>query len=178
LKIRSIVFGFIVFSFYLLSFEIVFSDIESTEVETRLDNNLTKNSSPSKVHPLIVEWQKSSNPKEFAEKNNLSYSDGMIVVYLYVDSEKSIGKLPSDIEIISSYEDILVAKVSSNQINELDQIDVVKRIAPPIYPRMLSTSNEPGINDQYLVIVGIVIAAILVIIFIIFLRSKNILKKV
>lgn len=152
------------------------SDIDS-QTSLQRDPELTEEYASSKVDPLIAKWQSSSNPEEFAQKNNLSFSDDKIVVYVYLDSEESISKLPPHIEIRTSNENIVVVKVNSNQINELAQMDVVERITPPIYPRTLSDSTEEVDTQEYGTIIVIIIAAILIISIVLIFKIQKIMKR-
>ena len=91
-----------------------------------------RSSESLKINSLLIEWQSSSTPEVFARNNNLSVSDNKIQVYIYLDSADSIVNIPQDIDVIDSNENIAVAFVSSEQINQLTQLDFVVKISPPI----------------------------------------------
>ena len=85
----------------------------------------------TKIHPTISEWQSSVEPETFAASRSLSFSDNKIAVYIHLDSKESISNLPNDVEVLSSDENIVLAYLSSSQIDQLAQLDFVERIAPP-----------------------------------------------
>jgi len=85
-----------------------------------------------KINSVLLEWMNSSSPASFAEDNNLIFSDDKIQVYVYLDSAESISNIPQDIDVVDSDDNIVVALVSSEQINQLAQLDFVEKIAPPI----------------------------------------------
>ena len=129
---------------------------ESTEITTKLDD--------PKINSVILEWMSSSNPKLFAENNNLSVSDNKIQVYIYLDSADSIVNIPQDIDVIDSNENIAVAFVSSEQINQLAQLDFVVQISPPIRAS-ISISQDDGNDNFALIGIGIIIAVIIGVIY-------------
>jgi len=104
-------------------------------------------SEATKVDPIILEWQSSSNPEAFARTNNLSFSDDKIAVYIYLDNADSISNIPSEIDVISSDDNIVVAFVSSQQIEQLAQMVFVERITPPILAVFRQDSTIPLIES-------------------------------
>ncbi len=104
-------------------------------------------SEATKVDHLILEWQSSSNPEAFARTNNLSFSDDKIAVYIYLDNADSISNIPSEIDVISSDDNIVVAFVSSQQIEQLAQMVFVERITPPILAVFRQDSTIPLIES-------------------------------
>ncbi len=90
-----------------------------------------RSSSSSKIHSILIQWQLSENPNEFAKENNLSYTENKIGVYIYLENAKSRSKIPSEITIIASDKKILVAFVSSEQLDKLEELDFIQRITPP-----------------------------------------------
>jgi len=87
--------------------------------------------SSSKVHPILIQWQTSENPNEFAKENNLSYKENKIGVYIYLESEEYLSKIPPEINITAFDEKIAVAIVSSAQLDKLEELDFVERVTPP-----------------------------------------------
>jgi len=118
------------------------SDFEDSLFNPR--NELTKEdtSHSPKVHPLIAKWQSASNQEEFANANALAYSDGKISVYIHLDNANSISQISEKIDVRASDENIAVAFVSSNQIDQLIEMDFVERIKLPDMARMSSLQNE------------------------------------
>jgi len=100
-----------------------------------------------KIHPTIAEWQSSVEPETFAVSRSLSFSDNKIAVYIHLDSKESISNLPNDVEVLSSDENIVVAYLSSSQINQLAQLDFVERIAPPVLAVFRQDSRIPLIES-------------------------------
>ena len=115
----------------------------------------------AKIHSQIIEWKSSLNPEAFARDNNLIFSDNKIQVYVYLDSADSIANIPQEISVLDSDDNIVVAFVSSEQINQLAQLDFVVQISPPIEARIppipiLPEDNE--IDNSVWIGVGIAIA--------------------
>ncbi len=134
------------------------------------DSNIT-----SKLHPILIQWQAAEDPNEFAKNKNLSYKEDKIKVYIYLESAELRSKLPPEITISSFDEKIVVAFVSSEQLDKLDNLDFVERVmlpvlarTPPI-PQIETPETEiPEENgDNYLILItigGIAIFTISVII--------------
>ena len=128
----------------------------------------------SKIHPILVQWQASEDPIEFAKNNNLSYKEDKIKVYIYLESAELRSELPSDITIVSYDEKIAVAFVPSAQLDKLDNLDFVERVmlpvlarTPPI-PKVETPETQTQSEDQsdyltWLVIGGIVLFTTVVI---------------
>ena len=95
-----------------------------------------------KIDNMLIQWQSSPTPQFFAEQNNLRTSDDKVSVYIYLDSYESVSKLPNDIDVLITSDNIAVAFLSSNQINQLAQLDFVERITPPILAKFFET-REP-----------------------------------
>ncbi len=164
-----------IFLFFLLFIQTV-GTIYAQNIESNLENSSTpieqfRSPSSSKIHPLLVQWQVSENPNEFAKENNLSYTENKIGVYIYLDNPDSLSKIPSEIEVTANDEKIVVAFVSSKQLDKLDELDFVERITPPDFARTppipqveLPESQTPKENQYdyflWIIIGGIVIISI------------------
>ena len=73
---------------------------------------------------------------------------------------ESISNIPQDIDVVDSDDNIVVAFVSSEQINQLAQLDFVEKIAPPIQATVSPipiSADDNQIDDTTLMGVGIVI---------------------
>jgi hypothetical protein len=115
-----------------LSFPSVFAQIDNPDI-SKLKSGIY-----DKLTPLIVDWQSSSDPEAFAHANNLTYSDGKILVYIYLESIDSIQTLPTDLVITSSADNIVSAFLDSRQITQISQLDSVIKIDLPataIFPQ-------------------------------------------
>ena len=150
--------------------------IQAQNAESNLENSSLpiekfRLSSNSKIHSILIQWQLSENPNEFAKENNLSYTENKIGVYIYLESVESRSKIPNEITIAASDEKILVAFVSSEQLDKLEELDFIQRITPPDLARThpipqveipQSQTLEENRNDYLLWIVfgGIIIIAI------------------
>ena len=114
----------------------------------------------AKIQLQIIEWKSSSNPEVFARDNNLIFSDNKIQVYVYLDSANSIANIPQNIDVIGSDDNIIVAFVNSEQINQLAQLDFVVQISPPILatiPPIPVSQEDDEIENSALIGIGIVI---------------------
>jgi hypothetical protein len=130
-----------------------------------------RSSSNTKIHSILIKWQTSENPNEFARENNLLYTKNKIGVYIYLESTESRSKIPDDITITAFDEKILVAFVSSKQLDNLEELDFIERITPPDLARTPpipqveipeSQTIEENRNDYlfWLVIGGIILITI------------------
>jgi len=167
--------GLAIFLFLLLFMQ-NFGGIQAENIKSNLENSSTpieqfRSPTSSKIHPLLVQWQVSENPNEFAKENNLSYTENKIGVYIYLDNSDSLSQIPSEIEVTANDEKIVVAFVSSKQLDKLDDLDFVERVTPPDFARTppipqveLPESQTPKENRYdyllWIVIGGIVIISI------------------
>ena len=120
----------------------------------------------AKIHSQIIEWKSSSNPEAFARDNNLIFSDNKIQVYVYLDSAESISNVPQDIDVVDSDENIVVAFASSEQINQLAQLDFVVQISPPIraiIPPIPISQEGDEIDNSALIGIGIMIIVAIIV---------------
>ena len=78
--------------------------------------------STSKIHPVLIQWQISENPNEFAKENNLSYDENKVGVYIYLESAESRSKIPPEINVTAFDDKIVVAFVSSEQLEKLEEL--------------------------------------------------------
>ena len=168
--------GLAIFLLYLLFMQNLGGIQAENAEESNLKNFSTpieefRSSSNSKIHSILIQWQLSEDPNEFAKENNLSYTENKIGVYIYLESVESRSKIPNEIIIAASDEKILVAFVSSEQLDELNDLNFVERITPPDLvrtppiPQVEIPENQTLEKNQYdyllwLIIGGIVIIAI------------------
>jgi len=127
-----------------------------------------KSTSESKIHPILIQWQTSENPNEFAKENNLSYKDNKIKVYIYLESAELRSKIPPEITIAAFDQKIAVAFVSSEQLDKLDDLDFVERITlpdlartPPI-PQIEQPETQIPEKNLYDYLVWIIIGGIVI----------------
>jgi len=93
-------------------------DIQAENTESSLENFSSpieefRSSSSSKIHSILIKWQTSENPNEFAKENNLLYNENKIGVYIYLESAESLSKIPPEITITAFDEKTVAAYVSS-----------------------------------------------------------------
>ena len=168
--------NFLILGFFLLLLIVQNSvTIYAENTESNLENSSTpieqfRSPSTSKIHPLLIQWQLSVTPNEFAKENNLSYNENKIGVYIYLDNFDSLSKIPSEIEVTASDEKIIVAFVSSEQLDTLEELDFVERVTPPDFartppipqveiPETQTTEENPYDYLVWVVVGGIVIIA-------------------
>jgi hypothetical protein len=106
-------------------------NIENDLANTSIPIDEFRSSSSSKIHSILIKWQTSDNPNEFAKENNLSYREDKIGVYIFLESTESRSKIPHEITVTAFNEKILVAFVSSEQLDKLEKLDFIERITPP-----------------------------------------------
>ena len=132
-----------------------------------------------KISESIQEWQSSSDPTSFATENNLEYSDGKIRVYIYLDSYESVTNLPNDIDFLVSSDNIVVAFLDSQEINQITKLDFVQRIELPVSgtfgpPQIADTES---IDEIFLYSITAIIIAAVVSGIVVVSRRRKIAKK-
>jgi hypothetical protein len=169
----------LVFSILLFfpTINMIFGDTNQSSIETPIiREDLTPEN--GKIHYLITKWQISDNPAEFAQKYNLSYDDGKILVYIYLENPETISKIPSTISIQSFYDKIVLASVTSEDLYQLDKLDFIQRITPPDKAQNLPISEggiskeETPIQNQYDIPLWGIIVGIGVIVTFVLLKKK------
>jgi hypothetical protein len=128
----------------------------------------------SKIHPLISQWQSSTDPEAFARENNLSHDENTLKVYIYLKNTEARFELSSEITIIAFDDKIAVAFVSQEQLDKIVNSDFIERITlpnttrtPPIpelersEPQTIESDNN---YPEWIIIGGIVLFSLIVII--------------
>lgn len=139
----------------------------------------SRSSSDSKIHSILIRWQTSENPDEFAKENDLSYKENKIKVYIYLESVESRFKIPSDITVAAFDEKIAVAFVSSKQLDKLDDLDFVERVTPPDLARFFPSpqveirKTQTQEENQYDYLVWIAIGGIVILATITMLKKRQ-----
>ena len=160
-------------------------DIQAENTESNLKNFSTpteefRSSSNSKIHSILIQWQLSENPNEFAKENNLSFTENKIQVYIYLKNTDSRSKIPHEITVTAFDEKILVAFVSSEQLDKLEELDFIERITPPDLartppiPQVKIPESQTKEENQYDYLLWLVIGGIVVITVGIFRKRKKI----
>jgi hypothetical protein len=145
-------------------------NIESEIENSSLLENI-RSPSNSKIHSILIQWQLSDNPNEFAKQNNLSFTEDKIAVYIHLKSVEFRSSIPKGIQITAFDEKIVAAFVSSGQLDKLEKLDFVEGVTPPDFartppiPKVEIPQSQTLEENQYdyliwIVIVGIVITAI------------------
>ena len=147
-------------------------------VETNLQKTIPDDYSV-KIAELIQQWQASPNPATFALENVLQYSDGKIRVYIYLDSYESVTNLPNDIDFLVSSDNIVVAFLDSQEINQIAKLDFVQRIELPVSgtfdPPLIADTGS--IDEIFLYSITAIIIAAVVLGTVFVSRRRKIAKK-
>jgi hypothetical protein len=107
-----------------------------------------------KIHSILTEWQNSPYPEELAAKLNLPHKENKIAVYIYLEDHKLESELPSNIEVISSSKNFIRAFVTSDELYELEKLDFVNKITPPVLaqtppiPKVETPEDKPQEEDN------------------------------
>jgi len=175
--------GLAIFLLFLLLIQNL-GGIQAENTESNLKNfsppiEEFRSSSSSKIHSILIQWQTSENPNEFAKENNLSFIDNKIGVYIYLESVESRSKIPSEITITAFDEKIVVAFVNSEQLDKLEELDFIERVTPPEFMRTppipkVEIPQSPTIEEnQYDYLLWLVIGGIVIITIGIFKKRKK-----
>ena len=142
------------------------------------DEEIRSSSSSSKIHSILIQWQESEDPQEFAKNNNLSSKGDKVKVYIHLESVESISNIPSEIEVAASDEKIAVAYVTSEQLDKLSELDIVERITlpdlvriPPI-PKVETPKTQPQPEDQPNYLIWLVIGGIIIFTLAVLLKKR------
>ncbi len=168
----------------LLLFMQNLGDIQAENTESNLKNFSApieefRSSSGSKIHPILIQWQTSENPNEFAKENDLLYTANKIGVYIYLESVESRSKIPQEITITAFDEKILVAFVNSKQLDKLEELDFIERVTPPDLartppiPQVKIPESQTTGKNQYDYLLWLVIGGIVIITVGIFKKRKK-----
>ncbi len=175
--------GLVIFLLFLLFMQNL-GGIQAETAESNLKNFSAtieefRSSSSSKIHSILIQWQLSENPNEFAKENNLSYTENKIGVYIYLESVESRSKIPNEITIAASDEKILVAFVSSEQLDKLEELDFIERVTPPDLartppiPQVKIPESQTTEENEYDYLLWLVIGGIVIITVGIFKKRKK-----
>jgi len=174
--------GLVIFLLFLLFIQNL-GGIQAETAESNLKNFSApieefRSSSSSKIHSILIKWQLSENPNEFAKENQLLYTENKIGVYIYLESTESLSKIPPEITVTAFDEKIVVAFVSSEQLDELDDLNFVKRITPPdlartTMPQVEIPESQTIEENLYDYLVWIIVAGIIIITIGIFKKRKH-----
>jgi len=85
-----------------------------------------------KIHPAITQILEHANPKAMAAIYGVNIENDRIFVYVHLE-DNQIQNRPSNIEILAQDKNIIVSKLSLNQIKSLADLDSVERITLPDY---------------------------------------------
>jgi len=139
-----------------------FADIDSEENTQRGQTN-------SKISQILLKWQTSDNPEEFAKANGLLYKDGTIQVYIHVSSEEFLSQISPEINVIASDQKIAAAYVTSEQLDMLENLEYVERVTlpdlaktPPI-PQIVNSDKPQNKEQDDYTQIGIILAVIVAI---------------
>lgn len=144
----------------------------SSENYSISNEKITRATESSKIHQILTEWQNSANPDEFAVQQNLAHKENKIAVYIYLKDTKFESELDSKIEVISSSKNILRAFVTSDELYELEKLDFVNKITPPVLaqtppiPKVEVPEDQPQEenNSNLWILVPIVLGIMIVLV--------------
>jgi len=116
-------------------FCIIFSTFpaaDAIQVNSRSEDHQAKYDPFSeKISRHLLEILMSTDPTSAAKRMGTFYQENRLPVYIYLDSEDSISRLPSNIAITGSDEKIAVAKLTLNEMIQLARLSSVMKIGMP-----------------------------------------------
>jgi hypothetical protein len=171
---------FLILILLILSFNLHTANSESIE---QSQFTADRSSKISKIHPILIQWQASENPDEFAKVNSLIQQKDKIAVYIHLDNFQSLSNIPLDIEVTASDDTTIAAFVNSEQLDGLSKLDFVLRVTPPDLaetppiPKISTSQTEfaENIQPQYTtwIIAGGLAITTIIVIFLFKTRSRN-----
>ena len=134
----------------------------------------------SKISPILLKWQSSENKDEFAKTNGLLYREGTIQVYVYLANEEFLSRIKSEINVVASDANIVVAYVSPEQLDTLENLDYVERITtpdlartPPIPQIVTKETIEPEEKNDLSIPILVIVIILSSITFSVYLHKKR-----
>lgn len=138
---------FLVTSF--LSYENIFADSDEKEIKfkekiekikkeakkTPKDKKIDReqfekeDSNSKKISKILTKSIKNKNDRQEFGVSSLDDQE-KIIVYIHLDNKESLSEIPSKYEIISYSDNIVVARLSLDEMNEMSDIGSVKKIGP------------------------------------------------
>ena len=127
---------------------------QSNQTSTKIENKDNDNthfigrssvSENTKIHPAITQILNHANPKSMAKIFDASIDGDQLYVYVHLD-DKKIQNKPLDIEILAQDKNIIVSKLSLNQIKSLANSEYVKRITLPVKAVTFDHGESEGIS--------------------------------
>jgi len=85
----------------------------------------------AKIDRHVLEVITSPDPQLAAQRMGMTFQADRLPIYIYLDSPDSISRLPPSITITGSDENIAVARLTLNEMNQLSQLKSVSRIGLP-----------------------------------------------
>ena len=152
----------------ILPIEIYAENIEPT---SPISKETTDNSQTSKIHPILIKWQASENPEKFAQENNLTHKENAIGVYIYLSDKEFQSFISSEVNVMSSYDKTVFAFVTSEQLDELGNLDFVEKITlpdlaqtPPVPkpPPQTQIQEDDKIDYFLLIVMGVIAVGIVI----------------
>jgi len=129
-------------------FCIIFSTFPAADaihVNSREEDQAKYDPFSAKIERKVLDVMTSTNPDLIAKKIGASYQAGRIIVYVYLD--ESYGPSPPPgIDVSARADNILVSKLTLQEINQLSQLDSVKRITLPIKPVFRGHAVSEGVG--------------------------------
>jgi subtilisin family serine protease len=102
-----------------------------------------------KINSKVLEVITNENPFEIAKKLRMNFQDDTVTVYVYLDSSENQNNIPKNIDVISSSENIAVAKVNLQQISQLSQLDFIQRIDVPVSGTLVNHDHSEGVEFSF-----------------------------
>ncbi|MDH3384829.1 MAG: S8 family serine peptidase, partial [Nitrosopumilus sp.] len=102
-----------------------------------------------KISHRILDLINSDNPIDTSQKIGVSFENNQMILYVYVNSPENLQDIPSDIEILSSSDNIIVVRVNDQQITQLSQLDFVQRIDVPVSGKLLAHAKSEGVSFSF-----------------------------
>ena len=129
-------------------FCIIFSTFpvaDAIHVNSREEDQAKYDPFSAKIERKVLDVMTSTNPDLIAKKIGASYQAGRITVYVYLD--ESYGPSPPPgIDVSARADNILVSKLTLQEINQLSQLDSVNRITLPIKPVFRGHAVSEGVG--------------------------------
>ena len=140
------------------------AELDSSEYYSREQTN-------SKISNILLKWQSSENPDEFAKINGLLYKDGTVQIYIHLTDEEFLWEIPPEINVVASDQKIAVTYVTPQQLDIFENLDFVERVSLPdlaITPPIPQIAIPEKIQEEKIDFTLMIIISILVVIITIF----------
>lgn len=101
-----------------------------------------------KIHPRVLDIIIDENPAKMAKQHGAKFQYNKLDTYIYLKQEY-IDDPPKNIKVLAKSENILVSKLSFDEIQQLAALESVERIGLPIKAKFFGHATSEGVAFSF-----------------------------